>query len=192
VNGRRNGGSHQRLYLLVGALVFFLAVVWSLAGDRRGQHATAATDGEPFGEAPVPAAPPVTRTALPPRPEPPREDTVTSDGLPIAPPRGVVSGPAHPHPITPQHRRIYAENRLLGALEGAMEVKDVTGMRRLLEQYRREYPEDDNQAQDGYAIIADCFERPDAEARAAAQRWVDAHNGSTLKRFVNRHCLGVE
>ena len=95
----------------------------------------------------------------------------------------------HPHPITPQHQRIYAENRLIGALNGAMDVKDAPAMRRLLEQYRREYPEDDNKLQDGYAVIADCFEHPGAQARAAAERWIETHNGSTLKRFVNRHCL---
>jgi hypothetical protein len=113
----------------------------------------------------------------------------TSDGLPIMPARGEPSGPVHPHPITPQHQRIYAENRLVAALDGAMDTRDVAGMRRLLEQYRREYPEDDNQLQDGYALIADCLEHPGAPARAAAEHWLDAHNGSSLKRFVIQHCL---
>ena len=78
----------------------------------------------------------------------------------------------HPHPITPQHQRIYAENRLIGGLNGAMDVKDVPAMRRFLEQYRREYPEDDAELQDGYAVIADCFEHPGAQSRAAAERWL--------------------
>lgn len=172
--------------------MFFLAVVWSFARDGRDQHAAPTPDGAPAVEAPVATAAPVMPRPLPPPPAPPTEDVATSDGVPIAPPRGAVAGPAHPHPITPQHQRIYAENRLLGALDGAMEVKDVPGMRRLLEQYRREYPEDDNEAQDGYAAIADCFEHPGAGSRAAAEQWLDTHNGSTLKRFVNRHCLGVE
>ena len=73
-----------------------------------------------------------------------------------------------------------------------MEVRDVAGMRKLLEQYRREYPQDDNEVQDGYAVIADCFAHPGPASRDAGARWVEGHNGSTLKRFVNRHCLGLE
>ncbi|HVY36738.1 MAG TPA: hypothetical protein VHM31_02350 [Polyangia bacterium] len=198
VNRIAGGGSRRRSCLLVAALVLGLGVFWSAARGRRGEHLPADVDREPSAEAPVAVAPtappalPAARRWRAPAPGPPNEDVVTSDGLPIAPPRGEVSGPAHPHPITPQHQRIYAENRLIGALDDAMEVKDVAGMRRLLGQYRREYPEDDNDLQDGYAVIAACFERPGADARAAAEQWLDAHNGSTLKRFVNRHCLGVE
>ena len=70
-----------------------------------------------------------------------------------------------------------------------MEVKDVAGMRRLLAQYRREYPEDDQELQDGYGVIADCIEHPGAGPRAAAERWLDAHNGSTAKRYVLRYCV---
>ena len=109
--------------------------------------------------------------------------------MPASPDARIPEGPVHPHPITPQHQRIFAENRLIGGLNGAMDVKDVPAMRRFLEQYRREYPEDNEMLQDGYAVIADCFEHPGAQARAAAERWVQTHNGSTLKRFVNRHCL---
>src|SRR5262249_52772828 len=140
--------------------------------------------------APEPAAPQVAaakpaepRRAPPPAPAADPEAVTTSDGLPIMPVRGEPSGPVHPHPITPQHQRIYAENRLVAALDGAMDDKDVPGMRRLLEQYRREYPEDDNQLQDGYALIADCLDHPGAPARAAAEQWLDSHNGSSLKRF---------
>lgn len=94
-----------------------------------------------------------------------------------------------PHPITPQHERIYRENRLVGDLNGAMDVKDVPGMRALLKQYRDEYPEDANVLQDGYAIIADCLEHPTAETRAAAQRYYDAELASSLRRYIRRHCL---
>jgi hypothetical protein len=134
-----------------------------------------------------PAAPPAPRP-----PPPPVDEIITTDGLPIMPPRATdprPEGPVHPHPITPRHQRIFAENRLVGALNGAMDVKDVPGMRRLLDEYRRDYPEDDNMLHDGYAVIADCFERPGAASRAAAETWIASHNGSTLKRFVHRHCL---
>ena len=52
-----------------------------------------------------------------------------------------------------------------------MDVKDVAGLRTLLEQYREEYPEDAHVLADGYQLIADCLEHPGAEIRAAAQRY---------------------
>ncbi len=146
-------------------------------------------------EAVPPPAEVAPRPRLPPPAPPPArkpDEVVASDGLPIMPadpnaPRP--DGPVHPHPITPQHQRIYRENRLIGELNGAMDVKDVPGLRRLLEEYRRDYPEDDNMLQDGYAIIADCLEHPSEATRAAATRWAETHRGSTVRRFVNRHCL---
>jgi hypothetical protein len=140
----------------------------------------------------APPAPPPRHRPPPPPPAaapPPRDEIITSDGLPIMPVRGEATGPAHPHPITPRHLRIFAENRLIGGIEGAMEVKDTAGMRRLLEQYRREYPEDDYQLQDGYALIADCLDHRDDGTRAAAERWLDQHNGSGTKRFLVRYCI---
>lgn len=113
------------------------------------------------------------------------------DGLPIRP---AGSAPVNaegmlPHPITPQHQRIFRENNLIGNLSGAMDVKDVAGLRRLLEQYRREYPEDAHVLQDGYELIADCFERPGPETRAEAQRYYDEQLDSGLRRYIRRHCL---
>ena len=98
-------------------------------------------------------------------------------------------GPVHPHPLTEQHQRIFRENQLIGALDGAMDVKDGPGLRRLLLQYRQEYPEDPSALQAGYEVIADCLEHPGPAARAAAQRYDDIERGSTLRRFVARHCL---
>jgi hypothetical protein len=149
-------------------------------------------------EAPVvmPAPAPVAR---PPAPVPPRpvvppaaEEHVADDGVPFmpaSPDAARPTGPVHPHPITPQHKRIFAENRLIGALNGAMDAKDVAGMRKLLKQYRDEYPEDANDVQEGYQVVADCFEHPSPETRAAAVRFGDEHRGSTLRRWVNRYCL---
>jgi hypothetical protein len=98
-------------------------------------------------------------------------------------------GPVHPHPITEQHQRIFRENQLIGALDGAMDVRDGAGMRRLLQRYRQEYPDDPSALQSGYELIADCLEHPGPAARAAAQRYYDTERGSTLRRFVARHCL---
>jgi hypothetical protein len=110
--------------------------------------------------------------------------------MPAGPNDPIPDGPVHPHPITAEHERIYEENRLIGALNGAMDVKDVPALRRLLEEYREQYPEDDHMLEGGYAAIADCLEHPGEASRAAAQRWADQHRGSTLRRFVFRHCLG--
>jgi hypothetical protein len=158
-----------------------------------------ATETEPAAvEAPAVTAPPSPAAPTPapvrPRPAPPpiEEEHVADDGLPFmpaAPDAARPTGPVHPHPITPQHQRIYAENRLIGALNGAMDVRDVAGMRKLLKQYRDEYPEDANDVQEGYEVVADCFEHPGAEARAAAVRFGEEHRGSTLRRWVNRYCL---
>jgi hypothetical protein len=182
----------RRWLLLVAGAAVVAMVAWLVLRGRTEEVTASAPGDEPA----TPAAearrlPPVPRTPDPPAPKPYNEETetVTSDGVPIAPPRGEVLGAAHPHPITPQHERIYGENRLVGAIEGAMEVKDAAGMRRLLAQYRREYPEDDQELQDGYGVIADCIEHPGAGPRAAAERWLDSHNGSTAKRYVLRYCL---
>jgi hypothetical protein len=97
--------------------------------------------------------------------------------------------PVYPHPITPDHQRIFAENRLIGALNGAMDDKDTSTLRTLVAQYRAQYPEDAHMLQGGYAVILDCLEHPGAQSRAAAQHWADEHHGSTLLRFVYRHCF---
>ena len=177
------------LFVVAGAAVVALVVWLALRGSA--EEATASAPSVP-GSPPAEEArrlPPVPRTPPPPEAPPYKEEVHTSDGVPIAPARGDVVGQAHPHPITPQHERIYAENRFVGGIEGAMEVKDTAGMRRLLEQYRREFPEDEQELQDGYAVIADCIDRPGAGPRAAAERWLDKHNGSTAKRYVLRYCI---
>ena len=116
-----------------------------------------------------------------------------SDGLPIHPrgsaktPEGI---PVHPHGFTPAHERIYRENNLVGQLDGAMDVKDVQGMRRLLAEYRAEYPEDSHEMQTGYQLIADCLEFPDDPVkRAAAREYYDTETASGLRRYIRRHCL---
>ena len=94
-----------------------------------------------------------------------------------------------PHPITPQHARIFRENNLIGELNGAMDALDAAGLRRVLAQYRDEYPEDSHVLQDGYALIASCLEQLTPEARAAAQRYYDEELDSGLRRYIRRHCL---
>jgi len=131
--------------------------------------------------------------ALPPSGAPAAEAefALASKVVPIA--AGSESPPVvelrHPHPITPQHERIYRENQLTFSLDGAVDVEDVAGIRRLLAIYRQEFPEDSQVLQQGYEIIANCLERPGAANRAAAQRFYDTEIASALRRHVRRHCL---
>lgn len=94
-----------------------------------------------------------------------------------------------PHPITPTHERIFRENNLIGNLNGAMDVEDVAGLRRLLKEYRDEYPEDAHVLQDGYELIANCQESLTPELRAKAQRYYDEELDSGLRRYIRRYCL---
>jgi hypothetical protein len=115
----------------------------------------------------------------------------SEDGVPIRP-AGSVEVDAEgmrPHPITPQHERIFHENNLIGALNAAMEQKDVAELRIQLQRYRDEYPEDAHVLADGYELIANCLEHPGAETRAVAQRYYDEELDSGLRRYIRRHCL---
>lgn len=119
------------------------------------------------------------------------ESELTSGAVPALP----VGAPLpaaelrHPHPITPQHARIYRENELTFSLDGAVDVEDAPGIRRLLESYRQEFPEDSLVLQQGYEIIADCLEKPGPVTRAVAQRFYDTEIASPIRRHLRRHCL---
>jgi hypothetical protein len=153
----------------------------------------------PERPAPASVAPqaPVSFANPAPPPQPPLQsqpETVAVDFVDGAPVRPAGSAEVDaegmlPHPITPQHERIFHENNLIGDLNGAMDAKDAEGLRRLLQQYRDEYPEDSHVLQQGYAIIADCLERPGAETRAVAQRYYDEELDSGLRRYIRRSCL---
>jgi hypothetical protein len=130
--------------------------------------------------------------AEPAPPVPAREQTRVAayDALvPKDPEETALQEPEHPHPITPAHLRIFRENNLIGALNGAMDVKDPHGMRRLLAQYRSEYPEDPHGLQEGYEIVADCLGNPGEASAAAAQKYYDTKTASSLRRYVRRHCF---
>ena len=95
------------------------------------------------------------------------------------------------HPISPAHERVYRENHLIGQLQGAINVEDAAGIRRLLKQYREEYPEDEHLLQGGYERIADCLEHPGEATRAEARRWYDEkqNRASAARRAVRLICL---
>lgn len=171
----------------VGALALGVALL--LRGDPPAAEPTSSRVVRPAEPAVVePAAVPAVAN---PEQTPPTI-AVASDKLPLMPhdPREPVpEGPVHPHAHTPTHERIYRENNLLGSLNGAMDVKDAAGMRRLLESYREEYPEDPHALQEGYALIADCLEHPDEATIERARRYYAAETASTLRRYVRRHCF---
>jgi hypothetical protein len=165
-----------------------VAGIWSLARPdpvpkKVVDHPVAATAAVPAALlASVPAALPESVAGR--RPEAPSMPPIApaNTGAPHA--AGML-----PHPITPEHRRIFRENSLIGSLDGAMDAKDAPGMRVLLKQYREEYPEDANIMQEGYELIASCLENPGPGPRAAAQRYHDERVDSGLRRYIRRHCL---
>jgi hypothetical protein len=152
-------------------------LLWPRGTARGGEVSIAAT------ETPPPPAPPDVRPPLAARPAAPAPPAAHGHDEDPHPPG------AHAHPLTPQHQRIFAENRIAFALDDATDAKDVAVMKELLAQYRREFPEDQWQLQSGYAMVIECLEHPGAESRRAAERWLDENNGSTVKRSVLRNCI---
>ena len=179
--------------LLVVLVLAGLGAWWLSKGGTSARVETAERETAPVAVAP--AEPPPARPAAPPTPPAVAGTAPAQQAEPellIVPPGNDdprPDGPLHPHPITPRHIRIQHENALIGQLNGAMDVEDGAGLRRLLDEYRREYPEDENQLQEGYGIIADCLEHPGDASRAAGRRYYDRERGSILRLFVQRHCL---
>jgi len=197
VRGSRSSPHRLVVVLAIALVAIVIAGGWLLSGRRSARHgpATLADDtaaAEPAA-APAPAPPPPARAgaATPPAPPAPPE-RVAADGFGFMPEHDgdpKPPGPVHPHPISPQHQRLFAENRIAFALDDATDARDVAAMKDLLARYRREFPEDQWQLQDGYAVIIDCLERPGPASRRAAERWLDQNNGSTVKRSVLRNCI---
>jgi hypothetical protein len=96
--------------------------------------------------------------------------------------------PVHPHPITPKRIHIQRENQILQALNDAMDLNDGARLRQILNQYREEFPDDPNQLQEGYQIIANCLEHPGPDSTNVGHRYYDEERGSILRLFVARHC----
>jgi hypothetical protein len=184
--GKQSGTARLALY----ALVAFGVVGFCL-------HAT-------FTETPEPE--PVTAPSEPVDPTPPRQvfaaqhsttpaalvGTGESASAPLDPHTTRVEAPHPAHPVTPAHERLFRENQLISALNGAMDVRDAVALRRLLATYREDYPEDALGLHEGYELIASCLDRPGAETAAAARRYYETETASTLRRHVRRHCSTPE
>ena len=93
------------------------------------------------------------------------------------------------HPMTDEHRRIYAENALIQNLNDAMSFRKVKEMREMLVEYRKLDPTDVDAHQAGYEVIADCIEFPGDASLAAARQFYDTERHSPLRRFVRRICF---
>ena len=95
----------------------------------------------------------------------------------------------HPHPLTDERARIHHENSLIQGLNDAMDSKDPDNLRQVLADYRQSHPENAHHLQEGYALIADCLDEPGPASRVAGERYMKEHRASTLRRFVERHCV---
>jgi hypothetical protein len=95
----------------------------------------------------------------------------------------------HPHPFTPEHQRIQAENETIQRLNDAMANRDVPKMRELIVAYRALDPNDVDRSQLGYGVIADCIEHPGDASLARAKDFYAVQRHSPLRRFVRRICF---
>jgi len=95
----------------------------------------------------------------------------------------------HPHPLTEERARIHLENSLIQSLNDAMDSQDPDSLRQVLAGYRQSHPEDPHHLQGGYGLIADCLDEPGPASRAAGERYMKENRASTLRRFVERHCV---
>jgi hypothetical protein len=95
----------------------------------------------------------------------------------------------HPHPLDDARKRLADEQRLIGALNDAMDLGDPRSMRPMIASYRVLMPRDDNALAEGYERIADCLEDPSATHREAARQYYDRERASTVRRYVRRHCF---
>lgn len=190
------------LAVLVLLVALVIPAVWLLRqphlSREHGEEVATDAAAVPPPAVNVRPVPPPTRTSDVTTPPPdggpgPHPLEVMADGIPIMPahpdqPRP--DGPVHPHPITPQHRRIFRENALVSGLHDALDALDAVALRRLLREYRDEYPEDEQQLQRGFELLAECLEHRDsADVRAQARAYWETERASTLRRHVRRVCL---
>lgn len=177
----------------VAALAAILGV-WALLPDD-GEPVERANDQvdeeEEYGAAAdEPGEPPPRKAELPRRTPRPAPTASTSDDGVVGPHPDDPHLPGmKPHPMTPEHERIFAENRLIQGLNDAMSFRNVKAMREMLVEYRKLDPTDVDASQAGYEVIADCIEFPGDASLAAARQFYDTERHSPLRRFVRRICF---
>jgi hypothetical protein len=157
--------------------------------EESGEPAESAEDEIEHAEEAEPA--PASRPAPPRKAALPRPSATSSDGLNVVGPHpdDPHEPGMHPHPITPEHERIYAENRLIQELNDLMSFRKVKEMREKITEYQKLDPQDIEKNQLGYEVIADCIEFPGDASLAAARHFYDTQRHSPLRRFVRRICF---
>jgi hypothetical protein len=131
-----------------------------------------------------PPTPPVLPPSLP--------QLMGSDGVPVMGPGtsdSTANGPRHPHPITPEHQRLFHINNLIFSAMGAADVHDYQAIRRFVRELHDSDPEDLGQLQKGYSLIADCFEKRTPDTTARARAFDATETASPARRYVRRYCL---
>jgi len=163
------------------------------SGDEGSSEAVTSSEDEDENEGAEEAKAAPARQPLPRRTDPkPRSSSASSlkDENVVGPHPDDPHEPGmHPHPVTPEHERIYAENRLIQELNDLMSFRKTKEMREKIAEYRKLDPEDIEKNQIGYEIIADCIEFPGDPSLAAARQFYDTQRHSTLRRFVRRICF---
>jgi len=190
LSAHRSSSKRLLVVLALALNAIVIAAIWLLFARDSDRQVEASVADEEAPTAPRPVLAREVQRPAPPKPA--AHEHVAADGIGFMPEHDGDPRPAgalHPHPISAQHQRIFAENRIAFALDDATDAKDVSVMKELLARYRREFPEDQWQLQSGYAVIIDCLEHPGPESRGSAKRWLDQNNGSTVKRSVLRNCI---
>jgi len=96
---------------------------------------------------------------------------------------------AKPHPISRDHVRLQEEISLFKAGSDAVAARDVPEIRRIVQEHRASYPDQNQDMADGYEILADCIEHPGAASTAHAKRFFDEETYSMMRRPILRTCL---
>ena len=193
--GRRASRTWGRGAAVLFAFALAALLVWLFTRDRGARGAL-----QPAAQ-PEPQALAFATRAVSPAAESARAPTTheAPTAVPADPYQGMYAGPGPddpagpgmlPHPITPEHIRIYRDVELLDGAWQALKRKDFAQARVLLRQHASEYGSrgyDD--LNDGLSLLAACMERPSSETRQAAQRFYDEQTASTARKRIRRHCL---
>jgi hypothetical protein len=121
-------------------------------------------------------------------PEPPAGPVPDSDLIAGPGEENRVPG-AKPHPISRDHVRLQEEIALFKAGTDAVAARDVPEIRRIVQEHRASYPDQNQDMADGYEILADCIEHPGAASTERARRFFDEETYSMMRRPILRTCL---
>ena len=143
MSAHRSSSKRLLVVLALALNAIVIAAIWLLFARDSDRQVEASVADEEAPTAPRPVLAREVQRPAPPKPA--AHEHVAADGIGFMPEHDGDPRPAgalHPHPISAQHQRIFAENRIAFALDDATDAKDVSVMKELLARYRREFPED--------------------------------------------------